>query len=65
MARYATGPRLWTDPAIGIHYVRFPYEGRNVFESTGTRNRGEAQAQANLTFAEIVSGRHAPAGKKV
>ena len=65
MARYTTGPRLWTDPATGIHYVRFRYRGRDIFESTGTRNLGEAQAQANLTFAEVVSGRRAATGPAV
>jgi integrase len=63
MARYTTGPRVWTDPASGIHYVRFEYQRQQIFESTGTRNLGEAQAKANAVFAEVVSGRRISNGQ--
>ena len=65
MARYTTGPRVWTDPASGIHYVRFEYQRQQIFESTGTRNLGEAQAKANTVFAEVVSGRRTSNGQAV
>jgi hypothetical protein len=63
MARYTTGPRVWSDPASGIHYVRFEYQRQQIFESTGTRNLGEAQAKANAVFAEVVSGRRTSNGQ--
>src|SRR6266542_81438 len=56
MARTTTGPRLWTHPKTGIHHVRFTYRRRPVFESTGTRNLGEAQEKAAIVFAQVVSG---------
>jgi hypothetical protein len=62
MARCTTG--IWTDPSSGINHVHFRYLGETSFESTGTRNPGEAQVQANLIFAEVVSGRHGPPGTK-
>jgi len=65
MARYTAGPSVWTDPASGIHYVRFEYQRQQVFESTGTRNLGEAQAKANSVFAEVVSGRRTGNGQAV
>lgn len=57
MGRHPEGPRLYCDPRTGIHYVRFTHAGKRHCVSTGTRDRGQAEAQKGPIYADTVKGR--------